>query len=81
MAHNQSLRAVRIGDAKCMTLKPELLKTSQVMESAFLGGSVFSNDFVEFLDCFSGMSSFKHLYLGNIRLREENGCIGFSTCA
>ena len=58
-----------------MTLKPELLKTSQVMESAFLGGSVFSNDFVESLDCFSGMSSFKHLYLGNIRLREEGAKI------
>lgn len=71
MGHNKSLRAVRISDAKRMTLKPELLKTSQVMESVFLGGSAFSNYFVESMDCFSGMSSLKHLYLGNIRLRDK----------
>ena len=71
MEHNESLRTISISDAKRMTLKPELLKTSKVMERVFLSGSIFNNFSVESLDCFAGMPALKQLYLGNIRLLDK----------
>lgn len=72
MARNESLRTISISDAKRMTLKPELLKTSSVLERVFISGSIFNNFSVESLDCFAGMPSLKHLYLGNIRLMDKS---------
>ncbi len=72
MERNESLRTISLNDAKRMTLKPELLKTSKVLERVFLKGSIFNNFFVESLDCFAGMPSLKHLHLSNIRLLDKN---------
>lgn len=71
MERNNSLRTISISDAKRMTLKLELLKTSKVMENVFISGSIFNNFDVESLDCFAGMPALKHLYLGNIRLLDK----------
>lgn len=72
MERNTSLHTINIIDAKRMTLKPELLKTSKVLERVFLAGSIFNNFSVESLDCFAGMPALKHLYLGNIRLIDKS---------
>lgn len=72
MEHNTSLRSIGISDAKRMTLKPDLLKTSKVMENVFLSGSIFNNYPMESLDCFAGMPALKHLWLNNIRLNDKN---------
>lgn len=71
MSKNTSLHTISISDAKRMTLKPELLKTSPTLERVFLVGSIFNNFNVESLDCFAGMPSLKQLYLGNIRLVDK----------
>lgn len=69
---NTSLRTISISDAKKMTLKPELLKTSDVMENVYFSGSVFNNYPMESLECFVGMPSLKHLCLNKIRLNNKN---------
>ena len=66
-----SLRTICIIDAKKMTLKPDLLKTSKVMERVFFNGSIFNKFSMESMDCFAGMSTLKHLYLGDIRLMDK----------
>jgi len=71
MARNESLRTVSVSDAKRMTLKPDLLKTSKVLERVFIFGSSFGNFSVESLDCFAGMPALKQLYLGKIRLLDK----------
>ena len=71
MERNKSLRTISISDAKRMTRKPELLKTSKVIERVFLSGSIFNNFSVESLDCFAGMPALKQLHLGNIRLLDK----------
>ena len=71
MSKNTSLNTISISDAKRMTLKPELLKTSPTLERVFLVGSIFNNFNVESLDCFAGMPSLEQLYLGNIRLLDK----------
>ncbi len=68
---NNSLRTISIIDAKKLTLNPELLKTSNVMETVFFSGSIFNNYPMESLDSFAGMSSLKHLQLNNIRLSDK----------
>lgn len=72
MERNVSLRSINISDAKRITLKPELLKTSKVMENVIISGSIFNNYPMESLDCFSGMPALKHLWLNNIRLNDKN---------
>lgn len=72
MEHNTSLRSIGISDAKRMTLKPDLVKTSKVMENVFFSGSIFNNYPMESLDCFAGMPALKHLWLNNIRLNDKN---------
>lgn len=69
---NTSLKTISISDAKKMTLNPELLKTSNVMETVCFSGSIFNNYPMESLDCFVGMPSLKHLRLNNIRLNNKN---------
>lgn len=69
---NESLRSIRVNDAKRITANPQLLKTSRVLENVFLGGSVFNNYPLESLDCFAGMPSLRHLGLGCIRLMDHN---------
>lgn len=69
---NASLKTISISDAKKMTLNPELLKTSNVMETVCFSGSIFNNYPMESLDCFAGMPSLKHLRLNNIRLNNKN---------
>lgn len=72
MECNTSLRTISISDAKRITLKPDLLKTSKVMESVVFSGSIFNNYPMESLDCFAGMPTLKHLWLNNIRLNDKN---------
>ena len=71
MERNESLRTISISDAKRMTLNPELLKTSKVMEQVFLCGGMFNNFSVESLDCFAGMPALKQLSLNSIRLLDK----------
>lgn len=72
MERNTSLRTISISDAKRMTLNPALLKTSKVLERVFISGSIFNNFSMESLNCFAGMTTLKHLHLGNIRLLDKN---------
>ena len=69
---NEVLRTISISDAKRMTLNPDLLKTSKVMENIFFSGSIFNNYSMEALDCFAGMPALKNLWLNNIRLNNKN---------
>ena len=69
---NISLKAISISDAKKMTLHPELLKTSKVLETVCFSGSIFNNYPMESLECFAGMPSLKHLWLNNIRLNDKD---------
>ncbi|MBR5014543.1 MAG: hypothetical protein IKY16_08070 [Bacteroidales bacterium] len=69
---NISLKAISISDAKKLTLNPELLKTSKVLETVCFSGSIFNNYPMESLECFSGMPSLKHLWLNNIRLNDKD---------
>lgn len=71
MSKNTSLNTISISDAKRMTLKPELLKTSPTLERVFLCGSTFNNFNVESLDCFAGMPSLRQLALYCIRLQDK----------
>ena len=68
---NASLRTISISDAKKMTLNPELLKTSNVLETVCFSGSIFNNYPMESLECFAGMPALKHLWLNNIRLNNK----------
>ena len=69
---NRSLRTIHISDAKRMTLRPDMLKTSRVMENVFFSGSMFENYPMESLDCFAEMPALKHLSIYNIRLNDKN---------
>lgn len=69
---NLSLRTISISDAKKLTLKPDLLKTSSVMETVFFSGSIFDNYPMESLECFAEMPVLKHLWLNNIRLNNKS---------
>lgn len=69
---NDSLRTISVSDAKRLTLNPDMLKTSRVMEKVFFCGSMFSNYPMESLDCFAGMPALKHLSLHNIRLQSKS---------
>ena len=71
MSKNKSLHTVSIGDAKRMTLCPELLKTAPALERVFFVGSMFNNTPMSSIDCFAGMPALKQLYLGNIRLLDK----------
>lgn len=50
---NASLRTISISDAKKMNLNPELLKTSNVLETVCFSGSIFNNYPMESLECFA----------------------------
>ena len=69
---NSALRTISISDAKKLTLNPDLLKTSKVMEKVFFSGSAFNNYPMESLESFSGMPALKHLWLNNIRLNNKS---------
>lgn len=69
---NTSLTAISISDAKKMTLNPELLKTSDVLETVCFSGSIFNNYPMESLECFAGMPALKNLWLNNIRLNNKS---------
>lgn len=69
---NESLRTISISAAKRMTLKPDLLKTSKVMENVFICGDIFNNYPMESLDCFAGMPALKHLSVKFIRLKDKS---------
>jgi len=71
MARNTALHTLSISDAKRMTSKPELLKTSKTLERVFFCGSMFNNYDLDALDCFSGMPKLKHIFLSNIRLLNK----------
>lgn len=71
-SRNVSLRTIGISDAKKMTLNPELLKTSNVLETVSFSGSIFNNYPMESLECFAGMPALKHLWLNNIRLNNKS---------
>ena len=72
MECNTSLRTISVSDAKRITLKPGLLKTSKVMENVFFSGSVFNHYPMESLECFANMPALKHLGLNGIRLADKN---------
>lgn len=69
---NNKLKAISISDAKKLTLRPDLLKTSAVMEDVAFSGGVFDNYPMESLDCFSGMPTLKRLRLDRIRLNNKS---------
>jgi hypothetical protein len=69
---NNSLKTISISDAKKLTLWPELLKTSNVMENVLFSGSIFNSYPMESLECFSGMPKLKYLWLNNIRLNNKS---------
>lgn len=69
---NKSLRTISISDAKRITLNPNLLKTSKIMENVTFCGSIFNNYPMESLFCMEGMPALKHLQLRNIRLNDKN---------
>lgn len=69
---NRSLKTISISDAKKLTLKPDLLKSSPVMETVIFSGSTFNNYPMESLACFSDMPALKNLWLDNIRLNNKN---------
>ncbi len=69
---NLSLKTISVSDAKKLTLKPDLLKTSSVMETVFFSGSIFANYPMESLECFAEMPMLKHLWLNNIRLNNKS---------
>lgn len=71
-SRNDSLRTISISDAKKLTLNPDLLKTSQVLENVLFSGSIFTNYPMESLDCFSDMPALKYLWLNNIRLNDRS---------
>ena len=68
---NSALKTIRVLDAKKMTLNPDLLKTSKVMENVYFSGSIFNNYPMESLDSFAGMPALKYLRLNNIRLNDK----------
>ncbi len=69
---NLSLKTITVSDAKKITLKPDLLKTSSVMETVYFLGSIFNNYPMESLECFAWMPALKHLWLNNIRLNNKS---------
>lgn len=69
---NDSLRTISISDAKRITWKPDLLKTSKVLENVYFYGSTFNNYPMESLACFAGMPALKHLSLNYIRLNDKS---------
>ena len=71
MERNTSLRTLSISDAKGMTLYPDLLKTSKVLEDVTFTGSAFNNYPMESLECFAGMPALKCLWLRRIRLKDK----------
>ena len=71
-SHNNSLKTISVSDSKKLTLRPDLLKTSTVIEDVVFSGSIFENYPMESLECFSGMPSLKHLWLNNIRLKDKS---------
>lgn len=70
-SENKVLKTISVRDAKKLTLNPELLRTSNVMENVFFSGNVFKNYPMESLECFAGMPALKHLWLNNIRLNDK----------
>lgn len=71
-SRNDSLRTIRVSDAKKMTLNPDLVKTSRVLENVFFCGSMFNNYPLQSLESFAGMPQLKHLGLGCIRLMDHS---------
>lgn len=71
-SRNDSLRTICVSDAKRLTLNPDLLKTSKVMEEVMFSGSIFNNYPMESLDCFAGMPELQYLWLSNIRLNDHS---------
>lgn len=69
---NTSLKTIRIVEAKKLTLNPNLLKTSKVMENVYFGGGTFNNYPMDSLECFSEMPALKHLSLRGIRLNNKS---------
>lgn len=69
---NDALRAIHVSDAKRMTLKPDLLKTSKTLEEVIFSGSIFNNYPMESLECFADMPWLRHLWLQNIRLQDHS---------
>lgn len=69
---NDSLRTIRVNDAKRITLYPDKLKTSKVMEEVFFSGSIFNKFPMESLDCFADMPALRHLQLNQIRLNNHS---------
>ena len=69
---NSSLKTISVSDAKQLTLNPDMLRTSNVMENVFFSGSMFNNYSMESLDSFAGMPALKLLWLHNIRLNNKS---------
>lgn len=68
---NEALKTLTVNDAKKLTLRPDMVKTSAVLENVFFCGGMFNNYTMESLDCFAGMPSLKHLKLYCIRLADK----------
>jgi hypothetical protein len=71
LSRNDALKTISISDAKKLTRNLDLLKTSNVMETVFVSGSVFDNYPMESMECFGGMPALKHLWLNKIRLNNK----------
>lgn len=72
MQRNKALKAIRISDAKKMSLKPDLVRTSPTLEAFYLSGSVWGRYPLESLEIFAGMPSLMSLCLWDIKLLDRS---------
>ncbi len=71
-SRNDSLQTISVRDAKKLTWKPDMLKTSQFLKRVMFSGSIFTNYPMESLGCFDSMPALQYLCLNNIRLNDRN---------
>lgn len=72
LAKNPKLKSIKIDDAKKLTYKLERLNTSKSLESVFIGGTIFNNNPMESLMCFSGMETLKQIKLVQMKLENRD---------
>jgi len=71
-SHNRALKTLALVDCRKMTFSPELLATSETLESVCFGGGLWDNFQMESLDVFGRMPSLRRLVLNFIRLQNRD---------
>lgn len=72
LSHNTSLKWLKIGGAKKITLNPVLLHTAAALETVIIWGDIFNKYPMESLRCFANMKTLKHLQLFQIKLNDHS---------